>query len=272
MSQIFNLQLATDTLSKDAQQLGVSIEQLRDIRIQVKVTLVQTPTPHLWLTYYIQLACSSLAAQLDWPSWKQSHVNFADYLWQQTCLECFIAGSITTDNSIATDYIEINVSPSGHYALYQFDNYRTPSYLPPPPLLQTNSGERAYISWIKNSSDTPYPSPANIKPLSKTHNTNWSRLIFVPCFYYKRSFSIALNQLSPHLFTDNIYYNSIDNKKSHDKFIRSISIERLHPCVILWFGSTALYFASNHASPADFHQRRYWSRFDKQMALVRSLS
>lgn len=43
----------------------------------------------------------------------------ADNLWQETCLECFIGLS---DGS----YLEINATPDGRYAIYHFEDYRTP--------------------------------------------------------------------------------------------------------------------------------------------------
>lgn len=46
-----------------------------------------------------------------------------DFLWQDTCFECFFAHE--------AGYIEINASPIGGYACYAFDSYRTPSTIPP---------------------------------------------------------------------------------------------------------------------------------------------
>jgi len=42
-----------------------------------------------------------------------------DGLWQHTCLECFLARPAT-----AAPYAEMNVSPSGDWALYRFSGYR----------------------------------------------------------------------------------------------------------------------------------------------------
>lgn len=47
-----------------------------------------------------------------------------DFLWQKTCFECFIA----IDKQA---YLEINANPH-QYAVYKFDDYRTPNTLPPP--------------------------------------------------------------------------------------------------------------------------------------------
>ena len=266
MTQTFHLQLATDTLLIDAAQLGLSPKQLQHISVEVQADIIQQPKPCLWLTYYIQLAYASLAAQLNWPTWQQAHVSFTDYLWEQTCLECFI-GKFTNDSSIdlsnckqSAEYIEINVSPSGRYALYKFDDYRSPATLPPTPLLQANYN-RAYIDWGNNLSNLAFDNVPAFK-LSLVHpapiinttitNTNWSTLIFVPRYRYKRSFSIPLDQLACDLF--------INDSSSFNKKALSLT-NPINPCVILYFNNTALYFAPQHASPPDFHDQRYWSAF-----------
>ena len=53
------------------------------------------------------------------------HLKHSDFLWQHDCLECFVE----FDNQ--QGYSEINFAPNGNYAIYQFDNYRTPDTLPP---------------------------------------------------------------------------------------------------------------------------------------------
>lgn len=55
-------------------------------------------------------------------------INRQDYLWQQNCLECFVALS---EDCEYRGYLEINVSPNGAYNLYRFDDYRTPKQMPP---------------------------------------------------------------------------------------------------------------------------------------------
>lgn len=139
MSQNFYLKLATDTLIADAQQLNVTPELLLQIGIEVQASICQQPEPMLCLSYHITLP-DTLATRLEWQVWSPDNVTFTDYLWQQTCLECFIA----TDSA---SYIEVNASPSGTYALYTFSDYRTPASLPPTPLMINNS-DRAYIRWL----------------------------------------------------------------------------------------------------------------------------
>ena len=272
MRQIFNLCLATDTLAADAEQLGVTIADLQGIEVEVVATLVNRaviaqPTEwQLQLDYCITLPLESLAAQLDWPNWQAEQVGFADYLWEQTCLECFLAGelinstvTIDKDNIQTNPYMEINASPDGRYALYQFADYRKPATLPPTPLLQGNGQTRASIDWtatpfsVSNAADNAalqagsIPTPSFNDPLAAGAKT----------YHFERSFYLSLNQLSQVQTTND-----------------EIGIEYIHPCVILSFdtklGKTALYFAPNHAAPPDFHDMQYWPVFDKQAAMVQS--
>ena len=256
MSQIFNLCIATETLENDAQQLGVSIDTLRDIQIIVHATTVQQPSLQLQLTYQIALPMQSLADRLHWPTWKEARVGFTDYLWEESCLECFIAGSALQQNSIysintidtnsKTAYIEINASPDGRYALYRFESYRNPATLPPPPLLLADGCTRAKVNWIDH---------VNSKMSSVELNTSYKPLMAHTLYSDQRTFSVPINEI----FSQNTALNNL-------------VIEQIHPCVILWFGETALYFASSHASPPDFHNRHYWSRFDPKAALLNQLA
>ena len=296
MSQNFNLYLATDTLAADAKQLGVTIEDLQSIQVEVIVTLVQTakrtqteqiaqsteqPEWHLQLDYRVTLP---LEAQLDWPTWQPKQVGFADYLWEQTCLECFLAGaainntvSINNANEMGIDladgnktspYIEINANPDGRYALYQFKSYRNPATLPPTPLLQADGQTRAFINWTashcfasnviaSNGNANPEQNPLSkqIKPFIDSLTPN---IITTKTYLYERSFSLSLSQI----------HNKEDVINDTDT-----GIDYIHPCVILsfstTFGTTALYFAPKHASPPDFHNLHYWSVLDKQAALAK---
>ncbi|WP_367105629.1 hypothetical protein [uncultured Psychrobacter sp.] len=255
MGQYFNLQLATNTLTLDAQQLDVDPQQLEQICIKVHAKLIQHPKPQLWLTFYIQLPNATLAAQLNWPAWQQQQVVFTDYLWEQTCLECFISGPTVKNNHTSqTAYIEINASPSGSYALYQFNDYRKPSCLPPMPLIQANTKEQAYINWADDLITPLILSTAQLRSyptLSADSIARLALMTFVPCYLYKRSFGIPLDQLPPNLFIKN------------NRPFNSTDIIMLHPCAVLRFNDTLLYFAPNHAIPPDFHQRQYWTHFDR---------
>ncbi|WLW65937.1 hypothetical protein [Psychrobacter sp. van23A] len=269
MSQIFNLCLATDTLAADAEQLGVTIGDLKSIQIEVVATLVNRaviaqPTEwQLQLDYCITLPLKSLAAQLYWPTWQAEQVGFADYLWEQTCLECFLAGklinsavSINENNNKTNPYMEINASPDGRYALYQFADYRKPATLPPTPLLQGNGQTRASINWtappfsVSNAADNAALQSGSMP----TSSFNGPLIAGAKTYHFERSFYLSLNQLSQIQTTND-----------------EIGIEYIHPCVILSFdtkfGKTALYFAPNHAAPPDFHDTQYWSVFDEKVAM-----
>lgn len=259
MSQLFHLQLATDTLLTDAAKLGIPCGQLKQIHIKVSVTLVQHPNPELQLDYQICLPSTSLATQLDWPTWQKEQVSFTDYLWERTCLECFISGkTIDTDEARTGRYIEINVSPSGQYALYKFNDYRTPSTLPPVPLLQADGHTKAHITWADNLTISQLDSLNRLSPAPQPPNTSQTltALIFTPYYHYRRRFKVSLDQIAVNL-SINDCNDCCDNT----------SLDLLHPCVILQLRDTHLYFASAHASPPDFHQRRYWSKLDYQAAL-----
>lgn len=215
MSQTFILTLATDTLRDDASKIGVSAAQLQQIIIKVTASITELAnTDHsdtsLSLHYEIRLPSTKLFEQLQWPLWHKDKVGFEDNLWEQTCLECFI----TND---AASYVEINASPNGQYAVYQFEDYRTPATLPPTPLLIKGSQNPVPIQW------------------HKTASTSSDTLSM------QRRLSIALDMLP-------------------DSILNPNATAFIHPCVILNFAGTPLYFATAHAAPADFHQRQHWSK------------
>ena len=244
MSQSFDLYLATETLADDAQQLGVTPEALQQISVQVSATLVAQPEAYLQLEYRVTLPLKCLAAQLTWPKWQADKVGFKDYLWEQTCLECFLAGYLVSSRSEDSDkspktnmtmsYIEINASPEGQYALYEFDSYRSPTTLPPRPLMYADGQTRAAINWIDGNN-----------PKLLTHEP----------YHHQRSFRMPLDSLTSF------------NRKSD--YSNDALIKYIHPCVILSFGATILYFAPKHASPPDFHNRQYWTPFDRLSALAK---
>ncbi|PKH80409.1 hypothetical protein [Psychrobacter sp. 4Bb] len=256
MNQSFNLCIATETIAKDAQQLGVSIEDLENISIGVSAEIIQQPALQLVLTYQVTLPSQILANQFNWSTWQQTQVNFTDYLWEETCLECFIAGSKiagcktdaedivaphqTEPHKIsfqqATAYIEINANPDGRYAVYQFKSYRNPAALPPVALYETDGTTRASIGW-NNLKD--------LTALSVASHLSSTPTVVQSAFCYERSFSLPIAQLPNQQYA-----------------IANMKVEQIHPCVILWFGETDLYFASGHASPPDFHNRDYWPKFE----------
>ncbi len=241
MNQSFNLCIATETIEQDAQQLGVTVDELQCIFIKVSAKVARQPQLHLQLTYQITLRSQVLVDQLDWPIWQSARVAFVDYLWEETCLECFITGRLVNDDdTVSADntesYIEMNASPDGRYALYQFERYRHPKTLPPMPLYQPDGHTRVSVNWTDNiklavtSIERPLSNTASLSPKS---------------YHYERSIGLPLTQL-PH----------------QQYAIGHTTIEQINPCVILWFGETALYFASSHSSPPDFHNRNYWPKFE----------
>lgn len=250
MSQSFDLYLATETLADDAQQLGVTGKVLQQISVQVNATLVAQPEAYLQLEYRVTLPLKCLAAQLTWPKWHADKVGFKDYLWEQTCLECFLAGSLISSRSedsgksaktnMTMSYIEINASPEGPYALYQFDSYRSPTTLPPRPLIYADGQTRAAIDWIDGNN----PKLLIDYPIS-THEP----------YHYQRSFRMPLDSST-----------SLNRKSDYSN---DALIKYIHPCVILSFGETTLYFAPKHASPPDFHNSQYWTPFDRLSALAK---
>lgn len=270
MSQFFDLCLATETLTDDAQQLGVIVEDLKRIRVQVNATITWQPEAYLQLQYRVILPLESLATQLDWPKWQSEQVSFTDYLWEQTCLECFFTGKlIVNDRSINSDclvnydntanahettaYVEINASPDGRYALYQFKSYRNLATLPPKPLLQADGQTRASIDWIDTSNQQrPLVETKASSQLATTSKSSAPKNTPPKLYHYERSFRTPLSQLS-----------------NETTGINNTAIEYIHPCVILYFGNTALYFAPEHPSPPDFHDRNYWSRFNHKSALIK---
>lgn len=59
---------------------------------------------------------------LVWPS-EERILRRQDGLWKSTCFEIFVAAS-ATDSSPVKPYFEINISPSGNWQCYRFDDYR----------------------------------------------------------------------------------------------------------------------------------------------------
>ncbi|MGM8884755.1 hypothetical protein ACS8FD_02315 [Psychrobacter sp. 1U2] len=154
MNQTFILKLASDSLISDAQKIGVPATRLQQIAVKVTASIADLANTDsddlnaktsavntsLNLSYEIKLPSIPLLEQLQWPLWSKDKVGFEDYLWEQTCLECFI-----TNNPAS--YVEINASPDGQYAVYQFTDYRTPATLPPTPLLIKDSQGPVRIQW-----------------------------------------------------------------------------------------------------------------------------
>lgn len=91
--------------------------------------------PSVFVIYSIAHSTTGIDVHLSFAIQKTSWLNFAkfspqnllfkDFLWQDNCLECFV------EFDQQTSYHEINFAPNGNYAIYQFDDYRTPNHMPP---------------------------------------------------------------------------------------------------------------------------------------------
>lgn len=135
----FDLILSQDSLNDDAKKLGVMPALLTAIRVSVSARLEIAPCPYLSLTYQIDLP-APLVDLVYWPDWQADRAVWSDFLWQRSCLECFIG------QSGESGYVEINAAPSGEMAIYQFSEYRLPNQLPPMPLI-TPKDQLAVIDW-----------------------------------------------------------------------------------------------------------------------------
>lgn len=82
-------------------------------------TLISTQSDCLQLSFIIENndLFSDFANHL-------THLKRDDFLWENNCLECFFEFG-------DEKYFELNFSPAGKFALYEFDDYRTPNHLPP---------------------------------------------------------------------------------------------------------------------------------------------
>lgn len=80
-----------------------------------------------------------------------------DFLWQATCLECFIF------DAHSKHYWEYNFAPNGAFALYAFDSYRQKSNEPPckPPLI--------FLKKIKNKHFIFKIIPQTLPPFNHPH-------------------------------------------------------------------------------------------------------
>lgn len=88
-------------------------------KIQV---IVSTQKDTLQLSYYIE--------QCDWLNVSYhptDKLERQDFLWEEHCLECFF----DLQGGAGKSYFELNFSPNGAFNLYRFDDYRSPSTLPP---------------------------------------------------------------------------------------------------------------------------------------------
>ena len=216
-------------------------------------------TPRLWLSYFIHLPkeladqerLNTFIESSGWLPRCAQEVMFSDYLWEGTCLECFIGG-------FATEYVEVNASPTGQYALYHFQDYRQPNIMPPPPLYlsqdkpTTASRQRAYVRWQDSNDSNSAFTKYGLSPVKEDFYP--SAYIINPAAIWSSKFCPA----SPTLLQRHL---TIDLKQLPKSLL---PLSHLHPCVILNIDGIAFYYAPQHAPTPDFHNRRYWQSIGRQ--------
>lgn len=79
--------------------------------IETVTVLMERRGDRMWLRFVAE----GEANRVEWP--KQAEPGRADNLWEHTCFEAFVG---TGDG-----YVEFNLSPSGRWASYVFDGYRS---------------------------------------------------------------------------------------------------------------------------------------------------
>lgn len=95
---------------------------------RIEVSVHRGEASRLTLTFHIIGDMSRLAL----PAYVGA--RRADELWKHTCLELFVRGD-------KENYLEFNFSPSGQWAAYAFDGYRS-GMVPAPDELVTANGSR----------------------------------------------------------------------------------------------------------------------------------
>lgn len=138
MQQNFVLKIAKESLS--GLKSNTLITHIKNIKITANLEIVN----HLLKVSFDILIPTKLQPDVIWHTLDDNSFQQKDFLWEDTCLECFIG------DSTHTEYIEINASPKGYFSIYHFDDYRTPKSMPPR-ALAINSTENAIISWQKQT-------------------------------------------------------------------------------------------------------------------------
>lgn len=162
-----------------------------------------------------------------------------DFLWQHSCYELFLA----FDNAKDSPYLEINVSPSGAFNLYHFDGYRTPQQMPPRRLTITANQRQSLLNFYRVSHDN---SPI-VWQNSLSDYLNLTQLI-------EKNYPL---QAENHRLV-----MVLDIKKLTEilQINQAKVMERiwLNPCAVFKGAQGLVYFAHQHASPPDFHNKNYW--------------
>lgn len=148
-----------------------------------------------------------------------------DYLWENTCLEVFLAilpnktkNKTHTANDLA--YVEYNMATNGDWNAYLFNQYRTPDNMPPVRL-------------------------TNAEPPRVISNDDY---VFSVCINLQNTWqTLKINKTDKTLSDCQTDVTWLCN-------ITAVINKTLNPS----HQPELLYFASKHATPADFHQKDCW--------------
>lgn len=159
-----------------------------------------------------------------------------DFLWENHCYELFLA----FDNQPNSPYLEINFAPTGEFNLYHFDGYRSPTQMPPRRLQATPKERQQLINcynvrhdWHAVFWQDSLPHQQAMRGIVENHHPldeNTHRLVML----------IDVKLLAKLLgvkITDKIWVN---------------------PCAVFKGEKETFYFAHQHASPPDFHDKKNW--------------
>ena len=97
---------------------------LEHLRLEALVRLDRPgAAPSLRIEYRLNADCSETPRAILLPPAAPSPVQ-RDGLWQHSCLEAFVA------DASQSAYWELNLAPSGNWAVYRFDDYRSGQHPP----------------------------------------------------------------------------------------------------------------------------------------------
>lgn len=165
-----------------------------------------------------------------------------DYLWEDTCFECFISHHYQKN----APYIEINISPTGAFNLYYFDGYRNPQQMPP----------RQLIDGIDLTTDINFIAIFPEKNLTQPKILTWQPMTII----FEKFLQDIMKRCSVKLQSCQFIMclNWIKIAKLFENENLSTKIW-LNPCVVTKSAKKPLsYWATNHANPPDFHDKSCW--------------
>lgn len=170
-----------------------------------------------------------LQTKVEWQDFDNNHIERKDFLWESTCLECFVG------NTNCSEYVEINASPAGNFAVYHFDDYRKPDCLPPR-TLQTPDNQSIKVDWSREQAGYQRRFSVDLTLLPPFAND-------------KEAEQPQINLINPtailYLVVDK---QDIQEYKHEDKPQDEHQDKQRMP----------LFFAHTHATPADFHNQSCW--------------